>query len=175
MMAEWLILIDAVKSLLLVPNLSYLICRQIWTMTYHKMFASKANKSKFERLERMVAWGAINLAQRDKTNEGDSRKSCYSKFLMPTPFFLPSESLGSWDSINERKLKLVKLFLCSCGKNNTSLQKKKRGEGNEKNHFFFFKRRKEKEKTSGASRSTFCHYPRSRGLMSQFTDCFDVE
>lgn len=56
---------------------------------------------------------------------------------MPTPFFLPYESLGSWDSINERKLKLVKLF-CVRVVNNTSLQKKKRGEGNEKKKIFFF-------------------------------------
>lgn len=76
---------------------------------------------------------------------------------MPTPFFLPYESLGSWDSINERKLKLVKLFCVRVVKQHLATKEEKRGRKRKKKIFLLFKRRKEREKISGASRSTFCH------------------
>lgn len=65
---------------------------------------------------------------------------------MPTPFFLPFESLRSWDSINERKLKLVKLFLCSCGKQHLATKEEKRGRNEKKKNFFFLNGGKRKKK-----------------------------
>jgi hypothetical protein len=66
---------------------------------------------------------------------------------MPTPFFLPYESLGSWDSINERKLKLVKLFCVRVVKQHLATKEEKRGrKRKKKKNSSFFKNGGKREK-----------------------------